>query len=229
MEPQIQPIENVAVRNSNKKLMMLVLLVLGTTAILNAQTTQEVAAKKDLKALDQKEILVKKEEKKDIKSYDKKVADVKQEKQKVKKELNYLKAMDINPNSKVQFTKDFTKTTNVQWKKANGFDKATFIKAGKTSSAYYDNSAKLVGTTTIKTFADLPMGAQKTINKDYKGYTTKEVIFFDDNEDNDTNMVLYNLAFEDIDSYFVQLLKGNKNIAVQVSMDGNVKYFTDMK
>lgn len=190
---------------------MLAMLVLGTSAMVNAQTAQEVAAKNDLKTLSKKEVVVEKE------------------KENIRRELHKLKSNDINDNSKAQFKMDFGTITNVSWKKLNGFDEGTFTKAGKITSAFYNNSSNLVGTTTLKTFADLPMGAQKVINKEYKGYSTKEVIFFDDNENNDTNMILYNFPFEDVDSYFLQLTKDNKNIAVQVSMNGDVRYFTAMK
>lgn len=211
MKSTIKELQNANRISMSKKVMMLAIMVLGTATIVNAQTDQEAAAKKDLKTLSKKEEVLQKE------------------KQNVKRELRKLKSNDINENSKAQFIMDFGNITNVKWKKMNGFDEATFTKAGKITTAFYDNNAKLVGTTTIKTYSDIPLDAQKTINKVYKGYTTKEVVLFDDNEANETNMIIYNLPFEDVDSYFVQLNKDNKNIVVQVNMDGNLKYYTELK
>ncbi len=42
-------------------------------------------------------------------------------------------------------------------------------------------------------------------------------------------MILYNQQFEDKDSYFVELSQKNKKILVQVSMDGDVSYFTRLR
>lgn len=213
----------------SKKVILITLFALGSTVIVNAQTAQEVAVRNDIKTLNHNESSVKKEKKKDVKSFDKKITVIKEEKQNVKRELRDLKAADVNEYSKAQFKKDFANIQNVQWKKTNGFDEGILTKAGIKTSAFYDTYANLVGTTTMKIFADLPNDAQKAINKEYKGYATKEIVYFDDNENNDTNMIIYNFPFEDVDSYFVQLTKDNKNIAVQVRLNGAVSYFTQIK
>jgi hypothetical protein len=95
--------------------------------------------------------------------------------------------------------------------------------------AYYDAEAKLVGTTTQKTFADLPVVAQKEINKKYKGYRTGDVIFFDDNEKNETDMIMYHMQFDDADNYFVDMKKDAKEIILKVDMGGSVSFFKQLK
>ena len=211
MKSTIHDLKNANRFSMSKKAMLLALMVFGTTAMVNAQTAQEIAAKNDLKTLNQKAAIIKKE------------------KQNVKRELRDLKSQDVNQDSKSQFKLDFGTVSNVQWRRKNDLDEVKFVKDGKSIAAFYDDNAKLVGTTTIKSLKDLPADAQKTIAKDYKDYTAKEVILFEDNDDNDTNMILYNLRVENVKSYFVELTKGNKNIAVMVSMNGNVKYFTELK
>jgi hypothetical protein len=52
---------------------------------------------------------------------------------------------------------------------------------------------------------------------------------FDDNEYNESDMLLYGQLFEDEDSYFVEVQKDDKRIILQVSMDGQVSYFTAMR
>jgi hypothetical protein len=42
-------------------------------------------------------------------------------------------------------------------------------------------------------------------------------------------MILYGIQFDDVDSYFVELQKGTKKLVVQVLMDGQVMFFTDLK
>ena len=47
-------------------------------------------------------------------------------------------------------------------------------------------------------------------------------MFFDDNEWNETDMILYGNQFADADNYFVELKKDNKEIILQVNPIGNV-------
>ena len=51
------------------------------------------------------------------------------------------------------------------------------------------------------------------------------VIYFDDNESNDLDMVLYKTAFDDADNYFVVLKKGNEEIILRSDLAGTVSYF----
>ena len=130
--------------------------------------------------------------------------------------------------SKEEFFRNFGDHPDAVWSATNAFDKVVFDNKGVLTTAYYDFDAKLVGTTNLETFGDLPAAGQKQILKDYKDYTVKSVVFFDDNENNDTDMILYNNAFDDEDNYFVELQKDNKTIVVQVTMDGLTGYFTTL-
>jgi hypothetical protein len=93
---------------------------------------------------------------------------------------------------------------------------------------FYDIDGILVGTTQIKTFGDVPVKGQQAIKKNYKDYTIGQVVFYDDNEANDTDMKLYGMQFDDKDNYFVELLKGTNKIVVQVNTEGDVFFFKDL-
>lgn len=86
-----------------------------------------------------------------------------------------------------------------------------------------------MGTSEKKTFSVLPSKAQVYILDKYPTYKIGEVVFFNDNEQNDTDMVLYGQSFEDADNYFVGLEKDNKTTVVKVNMSGEVSYFTEFK
>jgi len=146
-----------------------------------------------------------------------------------KKELKKLKGNEVSGAAIDQFARDFENLSDVIWERTSNFDEATFTKGGQVFTAYYDDDAKLVGTTTNKTFADLPSKAQAVIKADYKAYSVTGLCMFDDNEDNETDMSLYNKQFDDVDSYFVELKKDNKEIVLQVSMDGDVSVFTRLR
>jgi hypothetical protein len=191
------------------------LIFLSATAIMffattNAQT--DVAyVKKDKSALKHEKSVIKKEKKTD------------------REVLRKLKGSEVSEQSMQAFIVDFGNIPVNKWTRGENFDEAHFTKDGQAMKAYYDYNSQLVGTVQDKTLTDLPAKAQVTIKEKYKGYRPESVIFFDDNERNETDMVLFSSQFDDVDGYFVQLQKGNKKIVVQVSMGGDVSYFTSMK
>jgi hypothetical protein len=142
-----------------------------------------------------------------------------------KREARHNRANNVSVKSKNSFLSDFGNVANVQWVATPQFDEATFAKDDQTLTAYYDIHSELVGTTSNKKIADLPAAAQDEIKKQYKGYVIGVVILFDDNEKNDTSIILYGTQFEDADHYFVTISKGNHEDVLKISMDGNVSFF----
>lgn len=167
--------------------------------------------------------------KSDIKKVDRKEAKLRSEKRKDRITLRKLEGKEASYQSKQQFSSDFDNVQNVQWKRDNYFDVATFTKNGKEMKAYYDFNAQLVGTVSPASFTDLSANAQKRIKKEYKDYTVDKVIFYDDNESNESDMLLYGAQFADEDSYFAELSGKGTHIVLHVTKDGNVLYFAQMK
>ena len=154
--------------------------------------------------------------------------EIKKEKKEDRVALRNQQGNDASYASKEEFYRDFGIQADVVWTRTRNYDEAVFNKDGVATTAYYDFDSELVGTTNIKSFADLPAAGQKQILKDYKDYTVKHVVFFDDNESNDTDMILFDNQFDGEDNYFVELQKDNKRIVVQVTMDGLAGYFTQL-
>ncbi|THU31560.1 hypothetical protein FAM09_28460 [Niastella caeni] len=125
------------------------------------------------------------------------------------------------------FLTQFPDATNVSWK-INGFEEASFTLNGKNMQAFYDYDNQLIGTTTPANYFDMPASARKYIEKHYGDYTTQKVILFDDNEYNQSDMILYGDAFADEDNYFVELSNGSKTIVLQVNMEGLVTFYKDL-
>lgn len=138
-----------------------------------------------------------------------------------------LKGMKVSPLSKDQFLEDFGCKSNVKWTRADNLDEAEFMNNGVKTIAYYDQKSELVGTTVTKRFRDLSAIARRQIKKDYKGYLVNGVIYFDDNEYNYSNMLLYGNLFAGQDNYYVELLnkKNKERIVLQVSPMGNISFF----
>lgn len=154
---------------------------------------------------------------------------IKNDKKQSRRELRELNGNEVNSKVAFRFSKDFPGATATQWERLDNFDEASFSMDGQWTSAFYDDKPELVGTTVVKVFSDLPIKAQKILTEKYKDYKVGDILFFDDNEQNETDMILYNQQFEDKDSYFVELSQKNKKILVQVSMDGDVSYFTRLR
>ena len=124
-----------------------------------------------------------------------------------------------------QFAVDFPDVANPEFLKTPNFDEVVFMSGNTKLRAYYDNESKLVGTIKKVNFTDLPANAQSNINKRYGDYSIDRTIMFDDNEHNETDMVLFGNPFDDVDNYFVELEKGNKDIVLKVDMQGEVSFF----
>lgn len=151
---------------------------------------------------------------------------VKNESKAERRELRKLEmSISVSTASMNIFYADFGDVPGVNWHRSNYYEEATFIKDGHQETAFYDFYGKLVGTTQRKTFANLPAKGQKRINDKYRGYTIGPVIFFDDNEYNETDMILYNTQFQDEDNYFVELTKGAERLIVRSDVLGNISLF----
>lgn len=156
--------------------------------------------------------------------------EIRKEKHAEKKSLRALKGKDVSYESTLHFVRDFGNIPDVTWQRTAYFDQASFIdKDGKPTTAFYDDQSNLVGTTTPAKFSDLPPAAQRNIEKHYNNYGDAAVIFFDDNEFNQTNMIIYGEEFEDEDNYFVELRDNqNKPIVLRVTQEGEVTYFAEV-
>lgn len=193
-----------------KKVFVLTVITLISAIVVNAQT-EKAALKKDIARIEKQEIVLNKE------------------KQEAKSELRKLNGKEVGSQAKQQLMIDFGTVNDVNWERTAHYDEATFMKDGKTLTAFYDYDSKLVGTTTKKTFSDLPANAQQFINENYKSYNVGDILEYDDNGNVRSNMMLFNQEIQDADNYFVELKNDNKKIVVQVSMEGNVSYFTRLR
>ena len=155
-----------------------------------------------------------------------KVKEIKKELKTERVALRKLEGTNVSVLAKNNFSKDFPDATNVRSKRVDTFDEFQFTdKTGELMKAFYDYAGNLVGTTLKKTFADVPVKGQEKIKAEYKDYTIGDVIFYDDNELNDTDMILWGLQFDDRDLYFVELTKGASKIIVQVDAEARVSFF----
>jgi len=151
------------------------------------------------------------------------------EKKELRKEKRAENRSEVSYQTEQEFQGDFPDAKNIAYEKTSNFDEVSFTLNGKRLKAFYDYESKLIGTTNKVKFSALPQSAQNEIKKEYKGYTIAEVIKFDDNELNGSDMSLFGSSFNDADNYFVQVKKAKKDIVLKVSMSGEVSYFKQIK
>ncbi|HEX7847761.1 MAG TPA: hypothetical protein VF476_18305 [Chitinophagaceae bacterium] len=137
--------------------------------------------------------------------------------------------IEISYQAKQNFYKDFPGASNIGYMKGKDFDEIVFTLDDQVKKAYYDMDANLVGTTQQVAFGELPAKARKEIANHYKSYTVDNVILFDDNEADETDMVLYGNRFEDRDNYFIEMVKEGKRIVLQSTPSGDVSFFAEVK
>lgn len=141
------------------------------------------------------------------------------------KELKRLEGTSVSMKVMNAFTSDFGNIPDIKWERGLYLDKAEFTKEGIKMSAYYDSDAKLVGTTTVEKFADIPLKSQKEIKATYSDYKIDQVLFFKDNKANDTDMYLWDIQFADADNYFIVISKRTSKIILKVAPEGDVTVF----
>lgn len=221
-----------------KKLILLSATVLFFATFANAQTdATEVLLKKDISNLNSKEATIEKEIKADktqanqaeIANLNEQKSRIERQKKADKSQLRKVEAQEVTYQAKQQFIADFGDVPVTKSQRTNYFEEFVFNKDGQDVTAFYDTDEKLVGTSVKRNFDDVPSKARLYILNKYADYTIGDVIFYDDNEANETDMVMYNQSFGDADNYFVELKKGNEKIAVKVDMEGEVSYFTEIK
>lgn len=146
-----------------------------------------------------------------------------------RKELRKESKSEVSTFTRAQFYQDFPDAKDARFEKTANFDEVSFASGNGRIRAYYDVRSNLVGTTQRKAFTDLPENAQNTIHKKYADYKIDRIFRYDDNESNDTDMTMFDTAFDDADNYFVELRKDSELTIVKVDMAGNVSFFKSLK
>lgn len=151
------------------------------------------------------------------------------EKKAIRKEEHKIREGEVGYQTQQQFARDFPGAKNMAFSRFQNVDEVRFMMNGTAEKAYYDNDSKLIGTVLPQKTSDLPKGALNHIQKDYKKFSIVRVIMFDDNESNESDMWLYGHQFEDRDNYFVEIADGAKKEVLQVNMEGDVSFFSEIK
>ena len=146
-----------------------------------------------------------------------------------KSDLTEMELEKFSNQTRANFYSDFGYIPISNWESTDQFDKISFMKNDVLYTAYYDLNSELVGTISAASVADLPAHALQDINKKYSGYTVGNVVFYDDNESNQTDMMYYGQQFDDEDKYFVELQNDKNKIVVQVNTIGEVSFFRTLK
>ena len=142
-----------------------------------------------------------------------------------KKKPDKVVVSKVNDASVKSFIKDFGDLSQVTWIKTDDFDEAVFTKDGQTLNAYYDGRGQLVGTITLKTFADLPQKGQENLRILFWNYTVEQVIWFQNNPGNKTPMKLWDTEITESNNYLVEMVYGFRRMVLYVDSAGKLSLF----
>jgi len=152
-------------------------------------------------------------------------AEIKKELRSERKKSEKAVISKVNAASVKSFMNEFGNLTNVTWMKNDDYDEAIFTRDGHTLNAYYNNEGLLVGTTTLKSFADLPQKGQENLKILFWNYTVQQVIWFQNNAGNTKPMRLWNTQINESNNYLVEMLYGFRRIVLYVDPDGKISLF----
>jgi hypothetical protein len=107
------------------------------------------------------------------------------------------------------FRQDFSNVNGVQWSTTASYPTATFVMNNKRTSAFYNQSGELIGTSQAITIDALPASAKRAFGKKYNGYTVVEAIQFDGVEES---------------AYFLSAKKDDTSVLLRVS-NGQLSVF----
>jgi len=155
--------------------------------------------------------------------------DDKKAKKEARKETREENKTVVSNFMKQQFYQDFPSAKDIRFERTANFDEASFTEDSHRVRAYYDIHNELVGTTERKSLTDLPENAQRAIQKKYGDYSVVRVIRYDDNEANETDMTMFDTAFDGADNDFVVLRKNSELLILKVNLAGDVSFFKSMK
>ncbi len=110
-----------------------------------------------------------------------------------------------------RFRQEFGAVPDVKWEKSNSFAKATFTKDRRKMTAWYNKDARLVGTSSAKTFKDMPGQLQEKILSAYNDYYVVSVLGLDSMRGNRPNGA---------QNWLVELSDGTAKIIVRVNVAG---------
>jgi len=142
--------------------------------------------------------------------------------------LRKLDGTTISQDSQTSFYMTIGNVPDIKWTRDTYYDVASYNKDGQDFKAYFDINGALVGTTTIKKATDLSKTIEKSIKKLYPDATIGQATYFEDNDENVTDMIEYGIQFESKTNYFIELTQGTNKFVVMSDKDGDVSLFKQL-
>ena len=142
--------------------------------------------------------------------------------------LRKLEGTTISQDSQTNFYMTIGNVPDIKWARTTYYDEATYNKDKQDMIAYFDINGSLVGTTTIKKATELSKPIEKEIKKLYPDATIGQVTYFEDNEENATDMIEYGIQFESKTKYFIELTQGTNKFVVMSDKDADVSLFKQL-
>ncbi len=116
----------------------------------------------------------------------------------------------VSSKAQNSFAEKFGNAQNVKWTAKESYNKVTFTLADEQVEAFFATDGDLIGLSREVAFKSLPLAAIQKIKKEYAGFSVKETIEFEQNDEK---------------SFYVSLVNADKKLILEVSFYGNVSVF----
>lgn len=110
---------------------------------------------------------------------------------------------------------EFKNAKNVVWEANDDYSHATFTYDSHTMDVSFNNDGDLIGISKTISFDELPSKSKQTIEKNYADFKKHDIIEFKNSEAET--------------SFYISMLKDEKKIILQISIDGDVSVFKPLQ
>lgn len=127
------------------------------------------------------------------------------------------------------FLSKYQAAKNVKWTVTNQFQKASFSMNGTKMAAFFDVNGDYIATTQYVDYEKLPAVSKSRLKKFYGNYTIEEVVKYDFDGQEDSNLYLLTGKRNYNTIYFASLKNEKDHMVVKITPDGEVSYLKDME
>ncbi|EOR94862.1 hypothetical protein ADIARSV_1967 [Arcticibacter svalbardensis MN12-7] len=137
---------------------------------------------------------------------------------------NESKEANVSYFAENNFLNKYQAAKDVKWRVTNNFQKAVFTLDGQKLSAFFDSNGEYIATTQYVAADKIPAVGQRRLTKLYNDYKVNEVVRYDfDGEAASPLQMLTGKRFYNT-IYFANIKKGNANVLVKITPDGDVSF-----
>ncbi len=138
------------------------------------------------------------------------------------------KEAEVSYFAENNFQSKYQAAVNVKWTVTNQFQKAAFTMNGVKMAAFFDANGDYIATTQYVGVEKLPAVSKGKLKKFYGDYSVGEVVRYDFDGQEDSNLYMLTGKRNYNTIYFASLKNGKEEMVVKITPDGDVSFLKDL-